>query len=555
MAVTTPSFRTFRWVSSVLGTEYGRVRGFGGDPQAAADVAAVSRFDFCDLPQSYLEPLLVKYATDHGFAVRFATEVTSVTQVPGGSSVSVRDSISGIEYIIHTKYLLGADGGRSIVAKSLGVQFVREPSFGAACNILVEADLRGRLEGREAMLHWIMNPARKSGLRIGGAVPVMRMVRPHDLWLIVTFAPGVTGDPYAGMSVDDPELRDFVGEIIGDDAVEFNILRFDAWGVREVVAERFDVPGPPAAGSAKETPPSVFLLGDAAHRHPPTYGLGSNTCIQDAYNLAWKLAFVARGLAGPRLLSTYSAERQPVGAAIVSESNAAMRTNLGFWTALGALGDPMPTPAEGLRALAELSESSEAGTKRREVTDAGMESVKRETHGLGICYNQWYVSDAVVLDDEPGPRREVNGDPMVVTQITTYPGSRLPHARLEKEGATHVGKEISTQDVAGHGHFTLFVLHGGQAWRDAADSIASKTGIPLQAFGIGAGLDYRDVWREWRKRCEIDEDGCVLVRPDRFVAWRSKGMVDGCETKLMGVLDKVLARDQLAGAVVHGGNV
>jgi 2-polyprenyl-6-methoxyphenol hydroxylase-like FAD-dependent oxidoreductase len=566
MAVTgPPPMRTWRWVSSVLGTEYAKIRGFGASPQTAADVAAVSSFNFVDLPQSYLEPLLVKYATDYGFQVRFATQVTGAKQLDDGfTRVDVKDLIVGAEYAFRTRYLFGCDGGRSQVARAMNVNFLRQPSFGAACNILVEADLQGRIEGgREAMLHWIMNPGRRSSSKFKG-VPVVRMVRPHNLWLIITFSPGVKENPFADLSVDDSDLREFVFELIGDPEVPFKVLRLDGWGVREVVAERFDVPALPratthstAAAGKKELAspspsPSIFLLGDAAHRHPPMMGLGSNTCIQDAYNLAWKLAFVAHGWAGPRLLSSYSSERQPVGAQIVRETNKAMLLNVDIWNSLGVTD---PDQAKAVKAVAELSQPGESGKKRRDAFDHALTVDKTfESDGLGLCYNQWYVSNAVVLDDEAGPRPAMKegDDSRVVPQITTYPGTRLPHANLEKQdvpGQVHP-QLVSTQDIAGHGRFTLFISHGGQKWREAGEAIEKKTGIPLAVFGIGFGLslDYSDPWREWKHRSEVSEDGCVLVRPDRFVAWRSKDMVPDPEAKLMSVLDIILARDELAQA-------
>jgi 2,4-dichlorophenol 6-monooxygenase len=79
----------------------------------------------------------------------------------------------------------------------------------------------------------------------------------------------------------------------------------------------------------------VFCVGDAIHRHPPSNGLGSNTSIQDSYNLGWKLAAVLRGQAGPALLDTYSAERAPVARQIVTRANKSSREFGGFFEALG----------------------------------------------------------------------------------------------------------------------------------------------------------------------------------------------------------------------------
>jgi hypothetical protein len=102
---------------------------------------------------------------------------------------------------------------------------------------------------------------------------------------------------------------------------------------------------------------------------------------------------------------------------------------------------------------------------------------------------------------------------------------------------------LSTQDLAGCGSFCLLTGIGGDEWRMAARKISQATGIPIKTYGIGFGLDYQDIYREWQERREVGEDGCILVRPDRFVAWRSMKMISDCEGKLSQVLNRVLSRE------------
>jgi 2-polyprenyl-6-methoxyphenol hydroxylase-like FAD-dependent oxidoreductase len=233
----------------------------------------------------------VKYASHYGFEVRFSTQLISVERLSDSNLCTVKDGVTNITYQIRAKYVFGADGGRSTVARLLDFKFHTEPSMGVACNILLNADLSNDMHERHAQLHWIMKPDMKSRF---GIAPTLRMVRPWKQWLLVAFTPGTSEDPFKDLITQSPELIGFLKEIIGDETVDVEVLRIDPWVIRESAAEKMSNDG------------NVFLLGDAAHRHPPAYGLGSNTCIQDAYNLAWKIAYVSKGLAGPALLETYN---------------------------------------------------------------------------------------------------------------------------------------------------------------------------------------------------------------------------------------------------------
>ncbi|KAI2634022.1 FAD binding domain-containing protein [Xylaria nigripes] len=518
-------FQSFRWTRSILGEEYGKVEAWGASSRLG-DLAAASPCMYYDLPQSYLEPILVRYASTHGFHFRFSTQLIAIEDVGNGDSLcTIRDLVSKNEFQIRAKYVFGADGAHSKVADLIGISYQDDKAQGnVACNILFKADIE-HLMSRErfAGLHIIIQPDRFIGM-----VPVMRLIRPWNQWiLIVAFGKNKTLED---MSTKSPELIQMIHHCIGDDSIEVEIQKLDPWTVKEVVANTYSVKGK-----------NAFILGDAAHRHPPSHGNGSNTCIQDAYNLAWKVAYVAKGLAGPKLLESYTIERQPVGATLVRESNIQFAGHVDVWTALGQF----ETTAEGgLKAIAELSETTPAGDKRRQQLHDALEGKRQECENLGLAMNQWYDSSAVYLDDETGLRPTPSGDPVVEIVISTYPGNRLPHAWLD--GASRK-KLISTQDLAGRGSFCLLIGHKGQAWRKAADNISKATGIPINTYGIGFRLDYIDVYRDWYKRREVEEDGCVLVRPDRFIAWRSKTMEPSsdCEGKLRKVLDRVLSRDGL----------
>ncbi|KAI1814931.1 FAD binding domain-containing protein [Poronia punctata] len=519
------SFKAIRWSHSMIGEEYGKVRAWGGNPKTQKDIATASPCEFLDLPQSYLEPILVRYASTNGFKFKFSTELVDVAEIPGStdSLCTVRDLVSQHIFHLRVKYVFGADGARSRVAKVLDLPFHHQTRKAVAVNIIFRCELSHlMLQERWSGLHNIIQPQ-----NLHGMVPIMRVVRPWNEWILVCVFPE-ENDRFKNLTPESPELIELVHQIIGDDTVDVKVHRLDPWTVQESVALKYSVEGR-----------NLWILGDAAHRHPPAHGNGSNTCLQDAYNLAWKVAFVSKGYAGRKLLDTYNVERQPAGATLVREANQQMEAHAALWETLGVFA---PTPEEGVKALAELKEPGPEGDKRRKQLHDALEEKNREAQNIGLSYNQWYDSTAVYLADETEPRPQLVGDPIVDILISTYPGNRLPHAWLDIPTRR---RKISTHDLAGHGAFCLFVGYGGTVWREAATAISKATGIPINTYAIGWSLDYIDVYRDWYKIREVEEDGCVLVRPDRFIAWRSRNAPSDVEGKLRQVLDSILSRDEL----------
>jgi len=311
-----------------------------------------------------------------------------------------------------------------------------------------------------------------------------------------------------------------IQELIGDATIPAKITNISKWCINETVAEHY------SRGN-------VFCLGDAVHRHPPFNGLGSNTCIQDAFNLAWKVSLVLRNRASPSLLASYSLERQPVGVDVVTRANQGFRDHYAVWEALGM---NCTQTSDRIAAFAELRADSAAGTQRREALRTAIKGTEREFHAVGWEMNQRYVSSAVYLADEKTPRPPLPEDPVLYREITTYPGSRVPHAWLN----TRVpGRQFSTVDLAGKGRFCILTGIGGENWRKAARAATEALGVEVSVYSIGWCQEYEDVYFDWARRREVADSGCVLVRPDFFVAWRSMRMVDDCEGRLLQVMKAV----------------
>lgn len=227
------------------------------------------------------------------------------------------------------------------------------------------------------------------------------------------------------------------------------------------------------------------------------------------------------GKAHPSLLDTYSIERQPVGLGIVTRANQGFRDHLAVWEAMGLLPEDVESRKKILNGLSALS--PEGIAQRKAFRDA-IKETEHEFHALGIEMGQLYSGPGIYTADEAAPYKKFGKaaqDPVLYYEPSTYPGCRLPHVWLN---TTIPGKNKSTIDLAGHRAFTVFTGPGGEAWKKAAEEVAKETGIKLNVYSIGYRQDWEDMYFDWDRLSGVEEDGAVLVRPDRFVAWRSKNV-------------------------------
>jgi 2,4-dichlorophenol 6-monooxygenase len=184
---------------------------------------------------------------------------------------------------------------------------------------------------------------------------------------------------------------------------------------------------------------------------------------------------------------------------------------------------------------ARLDDTPEAAEQRVKLRDAlELKNYEFNTHGVEL--GQRYASGAVVPDGTPEP--EYTRDPELYYHPTTWPGARLPHVWLvERES----GRKVSTHDVVGKGRFGLLTGISGGAWADAAVKVAEQLGIEIAAHVIGPGRELIDAYEDWARAREVEESGCVLVRPDGHVAWRSALLADDPVTELTRTLTAVLS--------------
>src|SRR5689334_6831108 len=247
-------------------------------------------------------------------------------------------------------------------------------------------------------------------------------------------------------AIDDAQVVADMKDALGLPELDADVHVVSRWSMEGILADRFQVG-------------RVFLVGDAAHRHPPTGGLGLNSAIHDAHNLCWKVAAVLAGHADPGLLASYEAERRPVDARNVERSLTNGMNHALVAQAIGFDRDAGPTAnlAALRRALGEAPDH--VADRRRALAAIATQSMEfREHH---VEYGQTYDSAAIVGDGTPTPAPL---DDVHLYVPSTRPGSPLPHAELDDQD----GNRHPLMRLVKPGEFLLIAGEDGAAWCDAA---------------------------------------------------------------------------------------
>ena len=423
--------------------------------------------------QPGLEPILRRRAEAAGAKVLAGQEAVGVEQDADGVTLTVQDIDTGKQSKLRGQYLLGADGAHSRIREALGIPFDGRGVFSNSITIYFHADLAPQLLGKQLSVVYINNAT------LGGFFRMDKDCKSGFL------AVNTVGDPKkdpkaaadAAADISEARLIEFVRAGAGIPDLPVKIDGVARWRATSDVARKF------REGRA-------FLAGDAAHLMPPNGGFGGNTGIHDAHNLAWKLALVLKGIAGPDLLDTYEAERKPVGKFTVEQAYTRYVT--------------------------------------RTAPYLGAKDFEPPAHDFNIELGYLYRSPAVCAENGES---KVHDDPR---QTFGCPGSRAPHLWLER-----AGERVSTIDLTG-GAFLLLAGPEGDAWCGAARSAAARAGVALDAYRIGAEL--RDPGDGFAAAYGLSGSGAALIRPDGFVAWRAKSRADDPQAAITRAFDTILAR-------------
>jgi 2-polyprenyl-6-methoxyphenol hydroxylase-like FAD-dependent oxidoreductase len=432
--------------------------------------------------QDALEPILRARAEELGATLRYRTECTSLVQDGSGVTATLRDLDSEVDSTVRAQYVVAADGNRSPTRERLGIGMRGHGLLSNSITIYfrTEADFEPLLRGRNQGVNYVTNPALRGFFRLdrsgNAGFLVVNLVGDTSRPEIVAAYPWA---PWANVAEGITEERalELLRAAIGIPDMPVVIEDIATWQAIADVAERYQEG-------------RVFLAGDAAHVTPPNGGFGGNTGVQDAHNLAWKLALVLGGIAGPELLRTYDAERRPIGELTIEQAYARYVTRV--------------APYLGTENMQPL------------VDDFSME--------LGYRHN----SPAVVLEEDGD--HPLHEHPR---ESKGRPGSRAPHVFLDRRGV-----RLSVLDLFGR-NFVLLAGAEGDVWCTTALRAAERLRLSLDAYRVGSD-ELADPEGRFHDAYGISASGAVIVRPDGFVGWRSRDAAGASEEVTLHALRSLL---------------
>ncbi|HEY1544801.1 MAG TPA: FAD-dependent monooxygenase [Xanthobacteraceae bacterium] len=433
-------------------------------------VEAVSPCRRLFITQPGLEPILRRQAERGGAQVIDGRAIVDLAQDQSGVIVCARDVTTGMTQELRGRYLVGADGAHSKVRDALGIALEGRGPFSNSMTIYFEADLAPYMGGKPLSVIYVNNPA------LGGVFRLAKDCRSGFLLVNTIGDPTTNADPAdAAKDMSEARLVELVRIGVGVPDLPVKISAVTRWRATAVVAQRYQ------AGR-------IFLAGDAVHLMPPNGGFGGNTGVHDAHNLAWKLAWVLKGLAGTELLATYETERRPVGA----------------FTAEQAYARYVDRTAPYL-------------------STAGVQPIAADFNvELGYRY------DAPIA--APGDCPVVHEDPR---WTFGRPGSRAPHVWLEQNG-----RRVSSLDLFGRS-FVLLAAARGEAWCHAASPFADVAPYCV-------GRDLADRAGQFAAAYGLSATGAALIRPDGFVGWRADALADDPRRELARAMRVMLLNDDEA---------
>ncbi len=462
--------RRFIWAESFQGKEITRVAVID------SDLVDYSPIQASLVSQDHVEDSLYTAILSNGNSeVQFEKEFVDFKEDDNGVVVQLLDRKTNQTVFVKAQYLIAADGAHSMIRKQLDIEMMGSNNLGQFCSVYCEIDITKWTKHRPCIGFFFTDP------RYGG---FLASIDGDKRWIIgLRFSEDVSRETYT-----DEYCVSEVRRLVDLPNLDVKIISKSFWTMAAQIATNY-------------RKKRVFLVGDAAHRLPPTGGFGMNTGIQDAHNLAWKLAFVLNYNISDQLLETYYTERAPIA-----------KQNIDWST-------------ENAKRYTEIFTAIHNGDN--ELLKIKLHEQQKHLNSLGLDLGFIYHSE--IISSENSSTLSISSSQYIPT---TLPGSRAPHLQVIKNG-----KFGSILDLF-EKKFVLLVGADCNDWLTTMDKITQKSKLPIEIYKISRDGDLIDYNNTFYDTYEITKSGAVLIRPDGHVAWRSRKTSPQSITELENYFDK-----------------
>lgn len=437
--------RRLLWMTGITGDILGQVA-------LNNDLSDISPTNGCAVPQNFVEDTLVDALKDSKHSeIKFNTKLVQFEQHDDHVSCQLQNKLTNDEYNIQCEYLIAADGAHSPIRETLDLKMLGIPSLGAYITIYARVDLSPWLGDKQGIVYSFASKTQQGRF-------LMAVDHKKD-WIF-------------GQRLDDkstPITEDYCKSIIKSfldgREIDIDIISHSVWDMAALNCERYDNN-------------RIFLVGDAAHRMPPTGGMGMNTGLHDAHNLAWKLAYVLNKYADKNLLATYQAERQPVAQFTLE------------WSGRNA------------QRMFKMHEAIHTGNK--DLFEKGLKEQESHVNHPGLDLGFIYRSEAVYTDDLHPV--EIDSDHYTPS---SEPGMRAPHCEISINGKTCSILNLFQKN------YTLLLAEDATLTNN---DLPIPSSYPLKLYRHKK--DFTDPRDDFISKYNFDNYKAVLIRPDGHIAWR-----------------------------------
>ena len=517
-----------------INEEYGRIDLYADKARRAKyEQHLKSKTPYLNLSQTELEKILVRKVKENPLIeLLFQHQWQSLTQDKTGIKSEILDRQKETTFPVQSQYVIAADGAGSRCRKFVEIPFIGPDKINDFVSAYFENNLRDHIQ-IPAKLYWVLNPE-------AGGTFIAHHIEKRWVYMLPIY---LEYEQKASFTKAFFERR--IKKALGNDRLDIEVKSISYWRMSAQVAQTF-------------RKNRVLLVGDAAHRFPPTGGLGMNTGIADAHNIAWKLQAVINGIADERLLDSYEKERKPIAQQNTEESLYNYHKILEVLEAFGLERD-------GLEKLAKFKNTAPAKWLPIAWVDKliafGMQMIRKKMDkfhtnpalkekvltsivdqiphfdriGLDIGYS--YEQGAIIPD---GTDLVVPDDKVTQYIPSARPGARFPHIDFQKDTTP-----TSSHDLLDYRFFTLFIREKGAHWKTALQQLPSTIQQKVKVVGVTElGLS-AIVFDQLIALCEIKDTGALLIRPDGHVAWRAKVLKGNATEELQQVFQHFFKTKQI----------